>query len=100
LTLVRQSRTHLELDAERKALIYRTSVGSSFDGVTLEPATVRGLESIVWDHSAMGPSVTCERRPRVSVTLEDGVYEFRALTVVARRFPALAAPALRHAVTG
>jgi hypothetical protein len=83
LTLVRRSRTRLELDTERKALIYRTSVGSSQGGVTLEPATVQSLELIVWDRSA-----------------EDAVYEFEALAAVARRFPQLAAPALRQAVAG
>ena len=100
LTLVRQSRACVELDAAGKALLYRTSVERSQNGVTLEPATVQGLESIVWDHSAVGPFVTSETRPRVSVTLEDGLYEFQALTLVARRFPALAAPALRRAVSG
>jgi hypothetical protein len=55
------------------------------------------LEQIVWDHSAAGTSVTSKSRPRISVTLDEGIHEFRALTLVARRFPELAAPALARA---
>jgi hypothetical protein len=33
----------------------------------------------------------------VSVQLDEGRHEFQALTLITRRFPALAAPALRRA---
>jgi hypothetical protein len=100
LWLVGQTRAQLELDNEHKILVYRTYANGSRDGVALDPATVRSLEQIVWDHSAGGTSVTSSARPRVSVTLEGGVHEFEALAVVARRFPMLAAPALRRAAAG
>jgi hypothetical protein len=96
LWLVGQSQANLELDGEGKTLVYRTNGSSSRNGVALDPATVRSLEQIVWVHAADG-SVTSTTRPRVSVTLEGGVHEFAALAVVARRFPALAVPALRRA---
>jgi hypothetical protein len=97
LWLVGQSRASLELEDNRKMLVYRTNGVRSRNGVVLDPATVRSLEQIVWDHSEGGTSVTSAARPRVSVTLEGGVHEFEALAIVARRFPALAVPALRRA---
>jgi hypothetical protein len=97
LDLVGQSCTRLELDDEGRRLVYRTTTDGSQNGVALDPATVRALEQIVWDHSAAGSSVTSKSRPRISVTLDDGMHEFRALTLVARRFPELAAPALARA---
>jgi len=100
LWLVGQSPSALELDAEQGILVYRTGANGSRNGGALEPATVRSLQQIVWDHSAAGSSVVSRGRPRVSVTLDGGVHEFAALTAVARRFPALAAPALRRAATG
>jgi hypothetical protein len=100
LWLVGQSRTNLELDDAQRILVYRTDTSSSRNGIELDPATVRSLKQIVWDHSAGGASVTSTSRPRVSVALEGGVHEFEALAVVARRFPTLAVPALRRAAAG
>jgi hypothetical protein len=100
LWLVGQSPTALELDDEGRVLVYRTDSDARRNGAELDPATVRSLERIVWDHSAAGSSVVSTARPRVSLTLDGGVHDFAALAVVARRFPALAAPALRRAGTG
>lgn len=97
LRLVGESRTDLELVADGKTLVYRTNASGSRGEVTLDAATVRSLEQIVWDHSAVGTSVTSKEGPRISVTLDGGRYEFQALPLVARRFPALAAPALQRA---
>jgi hypothetical protein len=100
LSLVRESRTEIELDADRRRLVYRTSEGASQDAVSLDPATVRSLEQIVWDHSAGSSTVTSKSRPHASVTLDGGVHEFQALAILARRFPELAAPALARAADG
>ena len=97
LRLLGQSGTDLELDTDRKTLVYRTNTSGSRNGVALDAATVQSLERIVWDHSAVGTSVTSKQGPRISVTLDGGRYEFQALLLVARRFPALAAPALQRA---
>ncbi len=97
LSLVGQAAVQMELDAARRILVYRTSPPDVRDGVKLDAKTVQSLEQIVWDNSALGPSVTSKNRPRVSVTFQAGVHEFQALTLVARRFPALAAPALLRA---
>jgi len=97
LWLVGQTRTNLELDAAREKLVYRTDGVGRAPGPALESAVVRSLVRIVWDHSRGGSSVTSKKRPHVSVTLEGGIYEFEGLTLVARRFPELAAPALRWA---
>ncbi|MFL5941907.1 MAG: hypothetical protein ACJ75L_01410 [Gaiellaceae bacterium] len=97
LWLAGQAQATLELDPERKTLVYRTSGGASANGAALDAATVGSLERIVWDHSADGSPVTSRERPRVSVTVEGGAHEFTALLLVARRFPELAAPALRQA---
>jgi hypothetical protein len=101
LWLVGHSPTILELDGDAKTLVYRTTERVSQNGaVALDPATVRTLEQIVWDHSAAGSDVTSKTRPRISVTLDAGVHEFEALTPLARRFPELATPALRRAASG
>jgi hypothetical protein len=97
LWLAGQARATLELDAERKTLVYRTDGDASANGVALDAATVGSLERIVWDHSADGSPVTSRERPRVTVTVDGGAHEFKALLLVARRFPELAAPALRQA---
>lgn len=100
LRLVGGLSTDVALDEHQRTLVFRTSPSGSGNGVLLDPAIVESLEQIVWDHSSAGTSVDVEERPRVSVTLEGGVYEFQALTVVARRFPELAAQALRRAASG
>jgi len=97
LWLVGQIRTNLELDADRATLVYRSDEAAVQDGTDLEPGFVRSLEGIVWDHSAGGSPVTSADRPHISVSLEGGTYEFEGLTLVARRFPELAAPALLRA---
>jgi hypothetical protein len=97
LWLAGQARATLELDADRKTLVYRTNGSASANGSALDAATVGSLERIVWDHSADGSPVTSRERPRVSVAVEGGAHEFKALLLVARRFPELAAPALRQA---
>jgi hypothetical protein len=97
LWLAGQARATLELDADQKTLVYRTNGTASTNGSALDAATVRSLERIVWDHSADGSPVTSRERPRVSVAVEGGAHEFKALLLVARRFPELAAPALRQA---
>jgi hypothetical protein len=97
LKLVGESRTSAELAGHGRRLVYRTPPNDSQNGDAIDPATVRALEQIVWDHSAAGNSVTSKSRPRISVTLDEGIHEFRALTLVARRFPELAAPALERA---
>jgi hypothetical protein len=98
LDLVGESRTAMELDDDGRRLVFRTVADGSGNGtVALDAATVRALERIVWDHSAAGTSVTSKARPRISITLDGGIHEFEALTLVARRFPELAAPALRRA---
>jgi hypothetical protein len=96
LWLVGQTRTTLEID-ERRRLVYRTNAIATESRDWLEPAAVRSLEQIVWDHSTDDALVTSKERPRVSLKLEGGEYEFEGLTLVARRFPELAAPALRWA---
>lgn len=78
LKLVGESPATLELDPDRKILVYRTNGDRPQGRGVLDPETVRALEQIVWDH--------------------DGVYRFDALTLVARRFPELATPALTRAV--
>jgi hypothetical protein len=83
LRLVSEARASLELDTARRRLVYRSNGGGQRDGAALDATTVRTLEAILWDHSEADPA--------------EGVYEFRALTLVARRFPELAAPALRQA---
>lgn len=100
LWLVGQSRTKLELDDAGEVLVYKTDVDASPNGVVLEPATVRSLRKIMWDHSEGDGTVTSTARPRVSVTLEGGVHDFEALAVVARHFPTLAAAALGRAAAG
>jgi hypothetical protein len=97
LDLVGESPTTVELADDGKRLIYRTTASKSQNGVALDPMTIRGLEQIMWDHSAAGTSVTSKRRPQISVSLHDGIHEFQALTLLARRFPELAAPALVRA---
>lgn len=101
LDLVGESQTTMELDDAGRRLIFRTTADGSGNGtVALDPATVGALEQIVWDHSAAGSSVTSKARPRISITLDGGIHEFEALTLVARRFPELAAPALQRAAAG
>jgi hypothetical protein len=97
LWLVGQTQASLELDADRSTLVYRSGGTGSQNGVDLDPAVVRSLETIVWDHSAGGSSIRSRERPHVSVRLEGDAYEFEGLTLIARRFPELAAPALRRA---
>jgi hypothetical protein len=99
LNLVAESRTTMQLDDHGKRLVYRTAASDSQNGVALDPPTVRALEEIVWDHSAAGSTVTTKSRPHISVTLDEGIHEFRALALVARRFPELAAPALARAAS-
>ena len=79
LKLVGESPASLELNADRKILVYRANGDRPRGRAVLDPETVRALEQIVWDHG--------------------GVYRFDALTLVARRFPELAAPALARAVS-
>jgi hypothetical protein len=88
LRLVRDAPTCVELDVGRSRLVYRTN-GERPEGASpvLDPTTVRSLEQIVWDNS--------EAEDTAAWTEEE--YEFEALTVVARRFPELAAPALSKA---
>lgn len=100
LSLVGQLPTDVDLDADGKTVVFRTNPDGPANGVVLDAATVEALEQIVWDHSSVGTSVVAKERPRVSVLLEEGRYEFLALTVVARRFPALAASALQRAASG
>jgi hypothetical protein len=87
LSLVAEAQASAELDAERKTLIYRTNGGRASGHAVLDPATVRSLEQILWEHSEADSSISWEQ----------GVYELDALTLVARRFPELAAPALARA---
>ncbi len=96
LQLIRESPTSLELE-DGGTLVYRTGESGSRNGVTLDAAIVGSLERIVWDHSAVGPSVASKEHPGVSITLDGGRHTFPALTPVARRFPELALPALRWA---
>jgi hypothetical protein len=96
LRLVGESPTSLELEQDDRTLVYRSGAGEPQSVVTLDAATVRSLERIVWDHSAVGTSVT-SKEDRVSVMLEGGMHEFQALTPLARRFPELAVPALARA---
>lgn len=77
LRLVGEAHSVLELDPDCKTLVYRTNGGTPERGAELDPETVRSLEHILWDDE----------------------YEFRALTLVARRFPELAAPALAGVAT-
>lgn len=75
LRLAGKARTVPDLSADGTRLLYRPSTGDSpRGGVMLDAQAVRSLEEIVWED----------------------VYEFRALTAVARRFPELAAPLLRR----
>ena len=98
LRLVAESGTSVELEQNGRTLVYRTDPAGSRNGVVLDAATVGLLERIVWDHSAVGASVTSKDNPRISVALgNDGVHEFEVLPSVARRFPELAARALRRA---
>lgn len=97
LRLVGEWPTELELHGEGKTLVFRSDPSATGNGVALDEAAIRTLEQIVWDHSAIGSSVTSKQRPRISMTLDGCTYEFHALAAVARRFPALAAPALRRA---
>jgi len=101
LELISESPTVAQLDDDGKRLVYRTDANVTKNGgALLDPAIVSALEEIVWDHSAAGPFITSKSRPRISITLDGGVHEFEALTLVARRFPELAAPALQHAAGG
>jgi hypothetical protein len=95
LRLIGESPTSLEV--EGRTLVYRTEVSGSQNAVTLDSATVRSLDQIVWDHSAVGTSVSSKEDPRISVTLDGGTHEFQAFTPLARRFPELAVPALDRA---
>jgi hypothetical protein len=97
LWLVGQTRTNLELDVDRATLTFRSDSNNSQPGPALESSVVRSLKRIVWDHSSEGWSVASKERPHISVKLEGGMYEFEGLTLVAQRFPELAAPALRRA---
>jgi hypothetical protein len=97
LKLLGQAATIVELDADRKRLLYRSNGNIRECGITLDVAAVQSLTQIIWDHSAVGSSITSSERPRVSVRLDGGVHEFQALTRVARRFPAAAAVALKRA---
>jgi hypothetical protein len=99
LWLVGQTRTSLELDDDHRKLVYRTNAQSSRNGIVLASGVVRSLEQIVWDHSADSSLVTSRERPRVSVKLDGGVYEFDGIVVVGRRFPELAAPVLSWAAS-
>jgi hypothetical protein len=89
LQLVGEAPVALELDAERKTLVYRTNGSRPESAAVLDPATVGDLEQIVWDNS----------EAKSSVEWTDDLYEFEALTLVARRFPELAAPALERAAS-
>jgi hypothetical protein len=95
LSLVAQIRVHAELD--RTTLVFRTNDESANGSLQLDAAVVRTLERIVWDNSAGESPLTVKTRPRVSITLEGDRHEFRALALMARRFPELAAPALSRA---
>ena len=97
LRLIAQTPTSLELDSGRRTAVFRSDGSQSYAAVPLDAATVRSLDRIVWDHSALGSSAALVESPRVSVTLEEGIFEFEALAPVARRFPDLALPALRWA---
>jgi hypothetical protein len=97
LKLIGESRTSLELEQDGRTLVYRTVENGSGGGASLDAGTVRSLEQIIWDHSAVGVAVTSRDHPRISVTLDEGVHVFPALTAVARRFPELALPALLSA---
>lgn len=97
LDLVGESRTAVELTHDGKRLVYRTTESAAQNEIALEPKAIRALEQIVWDHSAAGSSVTSKRRPHISVSLDKGIHQFEALTLVARRFPELAARALTRA---
>jgi hypothetical protein len=85
LRLIGETRASLELDDDRKTLVYRTTTGGGANGTALDAATVRALERIVWDDSAL---------------LDGAVYHFEALAPIARRFPDLAVPALVRAARG
>jgi hypothetical protein len=95
LSLVAQTPVRAELD--RGTLIYRTDRAGANGGLRLDADAVGSLDGIVWDNTASDLPVTSKTRPRVSVRLDGGRHEFRALTLIARRFPALAAPALSRA---
>lgn len=97
LRLVSEAQAGVELDADRKTLVYRTNGSGPEDAASLDPGTVGSLVQIVWEHSGAGSAITSSMRPRISVALEGDSYEFEALRLVARRFPELAAPALRRA---
>jgi hypothetical protein len=100
LSLIAQNRIHAELADGGTTLLYRSDLSEPPGGIVLDPDTVRSLQHIVWDNTAAGGSVTSSAYPRVSVTLDAGRHEFRALTLVTRRFPMLAAPALTRAAEG
>lgn len=100
LRLIAQSQTNLELDQGRKRLTFRSGRNPSNGGVVLDAATVRSLEQILWDHSAVDSSAALRENPRVSVTLDEGIYDFEGLAPVARRFPELVLPALQWAAHG
>ena len=101
LELISESPTVAQLDDDGKRLVYRTNASAATNGgALLDPAIVSTLEQIVWDHSAAGSFITSKSRPRISITLDGDIHEFEALTLVARRFPELAAPALQHAAGG
>jgi hypothetical protein len=97
LRLIAESPTDLELHSGSKTLVFRSNGSPSSAAVPLDAATIRSIEQIVWDHSAVGSSAALRENPRVSVTLDGGVYEFEALPPVARRFPELVLPALQWA---
>ncbi len=97
LSLVGESRVTAELDPRTHTLLYRTTASGANDGIALDEDAVQALERIVWDNSAAGSLVTSKTHPRVTVGLTAGRHEFRALSVLAHRFPALARPALLRA---
>jgi hypothetical protein len=95
LSLISQTQVSVELDSG--TLIYRTDTADANGGLRLDADAVRTLDGIVWDNTAGASPVTSKTRPRVSLELDGGRHDFPALTLIARRFPALAAPALRRA---
>lgn len=99
LRLLGDFRTSVELVSEGKTLVYRTERTDAGNGVIVDAATVRTVEQIVWDHSAVGSLVTSKQRPHFSVTLEEGRHTFEALRPLTRHFPELVVSALRRAAT-
>jgi hypothetical protein len=101
LKLIAESPTGIALERDGETLVFRTTSGNGArETADLDAATVLSLERIVWDHSAVGSSVTWRSHPRISVSLDRGMHEFEALTPLARRFPELTALALNWAARG